>query len=133
MGSGSTQADFDAVQADFPARFKTLTSYLEVMQRTWRGEAVYGNPITPWPGTEGGPPVLLGAWRSQRWIDLSAKMVQGWISSGIHTKWEDLELGLRMYREAGGTRAVVANIMTDLRPNPAPIPFPHPPQHLVGV
>ena len=37
-----------------------------------------------WPGTEGGPPVMLGAWRSPRWIDLAAQHCQGWIASGIH-------------------------------------------------
>src|SRR5262249_43953480 len=58
-----------------------------------------------------------------RWIGLAAKL-QGWIASGIHTKWEDLELGVRMYREAGGKRTVVANIFTDLRPDPAPMELP---------
>lgn len=126
VGTGSTQADFDAVQADYTTRFKTLPAYLEVMRRTWLGEGVYGNPITAWPGTEGGPPVLLGAWRSERWINLCAKTLQGWIASGIHTKWEDLEIGIRMYRAAGGTRVVLANIFTDLRPNPVAPPIPHP-------
>jgi alkanesulfonate monooxygenase SsuD/methylene tetrahydromethanopterin reductase-like flavin-dependent oxidoreductase (luciferase family) len=126
VGSGSTKADFDAVQADYDARFKTLPAYLEVMRRTWQGEPVYGPALSVWPGTEGGPPVLLGAWRSERWINLCAKTLQGWIASGIHTKWEDLEIGLRMYRAAGGTRAVVANIFTDLRPNPPAPPLPHP-------
>jgi alkanesulfonate monooxygenase SsuD/methylene tetrahydromethanopterin reductase-like flavin-dependent oxidoreductase (luciferase family) len=126
VGSGSTKADFDAVEADYDRRFKTLPAYLEVMRRIWQGESVYGNPISAWPGTEGGPPVLLGAWRSERWINLAAKTLQGWIASGIHTKWEDLEIGLRMYRAAGGTRAVVANIFTDLRPDAATPPIPHP-------
>ncbi|HUB46237.1 MAG TPA: hypothetical protein VMB73_14730, partial [Acetobacteraceae bacterium] len=30
----------------------------------------------------------------------------------------DAEQGLRMYRDAGGQRAVLANIFTDLRPDP---------------
>jgi alkanesulfonate monooxygenase SsuD/methylene tetrahydromethanopterin reductase-like flavin-dependent oxidoreductase (luciferase family) len=119
IGSGSTQADFDAVDADYARRFKTLPLYLETMRRTWNGETA----ISVWPGTEGGPPVLLGAWRSARWIDLAAQRCQGWIASGIHTSWEDLEIGLRMYREAGGTRAVLANIFTDLRPVPTPHPI----------
>jgi alkanesulfonate monooxygenase SsuD/methylene tetrahydromethanopterin reductase-like flavin-dependent oxidoreductase (luciferase family) len=119
VGSGSTQADFDAVDADYARRFKMLPEYLAVMRRAWNGET----PLGVWPGTEGGPPVLLGAWRSARWIDLAAHHCQGWIASGIHTSWEDLEIGLRMYREAGGTRAVLANIFTDLRPSPTPHPI----------
>ena len=116
VGTGSTKADFDVVQADFEKRFKMLPGMLEAMQQTYDGKPVHGPALSVWPGTEGGPPVLLGAWRSPRWISLAAKL-QGWISSGIHSKWEDVEIGLRMYREAGGTRAVVANIFADFRPN----------------
>jgi alkanesulfonate monooxygenase SsuD/methylene tetrahydromethanopterin reductase-like flavin-dependent oxidoreductase (luciferase family) len=116
VGTGSTKHDFDAVQADFDTRFKVLPGMLEVMQRTWKEEAVYGPAISVWPGTEGGPQVMLGAWRSPRWINLAAKL-DGWISSGIHSKWEDVEIGLRMYREAGGKRAIVANIFADFREN----------------
>lgn len=119
VGSGSTQSDFDAVQADYDARFKTLPAHLDVMRRTWNGEGVYGNPLSVWPGTEGGPPVMLGAWRSSRWINLAANHCQGWIASGIHGSWEDLELGVKMYRDAGGERAILANVFTDFRPDPA--------------
>src|ERR1700709_1588616 len=35
VGSGSTKNDFDAVQADYNARFKSLTTYLEVMRKVW--------------------------------------------------------------------------------------------------
>src|SRR5271154_5554668 len=41
VGSGSTKHDFDAVQADYDARFKLLTAYLEVMRRVWASEPVY--------------------------------------------------------------------------------------------
>ena len=122
VGSGSTQADFDAVDADYARRFKTLPTYLETMRRTWNGETA----ISVWPGTEGGPPVLLGAWRSARWIDLAAHHCQGWIASGIHTSWEDLEIGLahvsrggRQARRAGQhlhRSAAVADAASDREP-----------------
>jgi alkanesulfonate monooxygenase SsuD/methylene tetrahydromethanopterin reductase-like flavin-dependent oxidoreductase (luciferase family) len=128
IGSGSTKHDFDAVQANYDARFKTLRANLEVMQKVWAGEAVYGPALSVWPGTEGGPPVLLGAWRSERWINLSAKVLQGWIASGIHTSWEDLAIGVKMFREAGGKRAVLANIFTDFRESPANLPISHVPK-----
>ena len=118
LGAGSTAADFEAVEADFDKRFETLTASLEVMRRSWRGEAVFGPELALWPGTEAGPPVLLGAWRSRRWIDLAARDCQGWIASGIHTSLADLESGIRMFREAGGERVIVANIFTDLRAEP---------------
>src|SRR5271165_1299789 len=124
IGSGSTQADFDAVDADYARRFKTLPAYLETMRRVWNGETTISN----WPGTEGGPPVLLGAWRSERWINLAAKVLQGWIASGIHTSWEDLAIGLKMFRDAGGRRAVLANIFVDFRDQPGGLPFAHVPK-----
>src|SRR5260221_300874 len=69
------------------------------MQQACGGKAVGTAPgLSSGPGTHGGPPMLLGAWRSPRWIDLAAKL-QGWIASGIHTKWEDLALGIEMYRK----------------------------------
>lgn len=128
VGSGSTKHDFDAVQADYDARFKTLTASLEVMRKVWAGEPVYGPALSVWPGTEGGPPVFLGAWRSERWINLSAKVLQGWIASGIHTSWEDLEIGVKMFRAAGGKRVVLANIFTDFRETPGGLPFTHVPK-----
>ncbi len=72
--------------------------------------------------------MLLGAWRSERWINLSAKVLQGWIASGIHSSWEDLELGIKMFRAAGGKRAVLANIFTDFRDQPANLPVAHTPK-----
>lgn len=128
VGSGSTKHDFDAVQVDYDARFKLLTAYLEVMRRVWAGEPVYGPALSVWPGSEGGPPVLLGAWRSERWINLSAKVLQGWIASGIHTSWEDLAIGVKMFRDAGGKRAILANIFTDFRDTPGALPFTHTPK-----
>jgi len=89
---------------------------------------VYGPALSMWPDAEGGPPVLLGAWRSQRWIDLSAKILQGWIASGIYGTWDDLQIGLRMYRDAGGKRAVLANVFTDLRDTRAPLPIRNEPK-----
>jgi len=128
VGSGSTGDDFAAVQADFSARFKTLPAYLAVMRQVWMGEPVHGPALSVWPGTEAGPPVLLGAWRSERWINLAAKVLQGWIASGIHTSWEDLAIGVKMYRDAGGTRAVLANVFTDFSDRPAQLPISHVPK-----
>ena len=56
IGAGSTEGDFQAVQADYQGRFKALTENLAVMRRTWQGEAIYGPGVIPWPGHEQGPP-----------------------------------------------------------------------------
>lgn len=116
VGAGSTRADFEALHADWERRFETLPEYLDIMQRTWRGESVYGPPISVWPGTEGGPPVYLGAWRSERWINLAAHHCQGWMASGNHVSMDDIETGIRMFRDAGGQRAILTSIHTDVRP-----------------
>ena len=128
VGSGSTKHDFDAVEVDYERRFKTLTANLETMRKVWAGEPVHGPALTQWPGTLGGPPVMLGAWRSERWINLSAKVLQGWISSGIHTSPEDLEIGVKMFRNVGGARAILANVFMDFRDSPAALPFAHLPK-----
>ena len=110
VGSGSTKDDFDLLGYDYETRFRTLRSSLDIMRRAWRGEpADTGGTLSTWPGCEGGPPILIGAWRSHRWITLAAKEYQGWTPSGRYSSWDDLEAGMRVYREAGGTNAVLAN------------------------
>jgi len=123
VGSGSTKHDFDAVQVDYERRFALLPEYLAVMRKVWAGEPVYGPALSVWPGTEGGPPVYLGAWRSPRWINLAAQSCDGWIASGIYARLDDLPIGLGMFRKAGGKRAILANIFTDLRPDPPAHPL----------
>jgi alkanesulfonate monooxygenase SsuD/methylene tetrahydromethanopterin reductase-like flavin-dependent oxidoreductase (luciferase family) len=118
VGAGSTRADFETVEADFDARFKALTNSLDIMHRTWHGEAVFGPGLTVWPGTEGGPPLILGAWRNTRWINLAATQLQGWMASGIFSELSDVEQGIRLYRQAGGRRVLLANVFADLRPAP---------------
>jgi alkanesulfonate monooxygenase SsuD/methylene tetrahydromethanopterin reductase-like flavin-dependent oxidoreductase (luciferase family) len=114
LGSGSTKADFDLVGEDYETRFKTLMSSLDTMRKAWRGEALTGGALTPWPGTEGGPHLMLGAWRNKRWIVYAAEECAGWIASGLYSQPEELAAGMKIYRDAGGTRAVLANVIVDL-------------------
>ena len=41
---------------------------------------------------------------------------------------EDLAIGLKMFRDAGGKRAVLANIFTDFRASPGNLPMAHVPK-----
>ena len=123
LGSGSTEADFNLVGGDYEARFKTLMNSLDIMRRASRGEPLDGGKLTPWPGTEGGPAVLLGAWRNKRWIVYSAEQCAGWIASGLYPKPEELEAGIKFYRDAGGKRAVLSNVIIDLHGNAADMPL----------
>jgi alkanesulfonate monooxygenase SsuD/methylene tetrahydromethanopterin reductase-like flavin-dependent oxidoreductase (luciferase family) len=114
LGSGSTKADFDVVGLDYEQRFKMLMPALDTMRRAWGGEEVPGGRLTPWPGTEGGPAVLLGAWRNKRWIVYAAEQCAGWIASGLYPTPAELEAGIKFYRDAGGRRAVLSNVIIDL-------------------
>ncbi len=118
VGSGSTRADFELLGADYDHRFRTLRNSLDIMRRVWRGEPVNGGALSVWPGCEGGPPILIGAWRSPRWITYAVKEAQGWTPSGRYSSWDDLEAGMRIYREAGGTNAVLANVAVDFDNRP---------------
>jgi alkanesulfonate monooxygenase SsuD/methylene tetrahydromethanopterin reductase-like flavin-dependent oxidoreductase (luciferase family) len=118
VGSGSTRADFELLGLDYDHRFRAMRIALETMHRVWRGEPVNGGTLSVWPGCEGGPPILMGAWRSPRWITYAAKECQGWTPSGRYSSWDDLEAGMRIYREAGGTNAVLANVGVDLANRP---------------
>jgi alkanesulfonate monooxygenase SsuD/methylene tetrahydromethanopterin reductase-like flavin-dependent oxidoreductase (luciferase family) len=119
VGSGSTRADFELLGYDYDHRFGTMKRSLETMRRAWRGEATNsGGTLSLWPGCEGGPPILMGAWRSPRWITFAAQECQGWTPSGRFSSWEDLEYGMKIYREAGGTNAVLANTAIDLAGRP---------------
>ena len=123
VGAGSTEADFLAVEADYESRFKTLRESLDVMLRSWRGDAVFGPAVIPWPGHEQGPPMFLGAWHSPRWVEYAAKQCQGWMGSGIYSTLEAVADGVGKFRAAGGDRVILANVFTDLRPDPEPHPL----------
>ncbi len=118
VGVGSTPADFDFTGADFDHRFANLLPAIEAMRDVWRGEPRNGVVLSPWLANGGGPSVLLGAWRNRRWINYAAQHCDGWIASGLFSKWDDATDGIRAYREAGGRRAILTNVPIDLRPRP---------------
>jgi alkanesulfonate monooxygenase SsuD/methylene tetrahydromethanopterin reductase-like flavin-dependent oxidoreductase (luciferase family) len=118
VGSGSTRDDFTLLGYDYDHRFRTFRNDLEVMAKVWNAEPVNGGTLSIWPGCKGGPPILIGAWRSPRWITYAAKEAQGWTPSGRYSTLEDLEFGMTTYRGAGGSNAVLANCSVDLRERP---------------
>jgi alkanesulfonate monooxygenase SsuD/methylene tetrahydromethanopterin reductase-like flavin-dependent oxidoreductase (luciferase family) len=123
LGCGSTKADFDLVGEDYDARFKTLMSALETMRDAWAGKPLSGGQLTPWPGCENGPNLMLGAWRNKRWIVYAGERCAGWIASGLYSQPEELEAGVQFYRDAGGKRAVLSNVIVELQGNIAEMPL----------
>jgi alkanesulfonate monooxygenase SsuD/methylene tetrahydromethanopterin reductase-like flavin-dependent oxidoreductase (luciferase family) len=122
VGAGSTRADFELAGVDYDKRFTMFRENLEVMRALWRGERVQGVSLLAWPGTEGGPPLFLGAWRNAKAIESAAREFDGWVASGLHSTWEDLETGMKTFRAHGGKRAILTNIHTDVRAEPVGSP-----------
>ena len=116
VGVGSTRADFEVAGAEFEHRFERLDSTVNTMRAAWRGAPAGPTDaaLSPWPGVEHGPPVFLGAWRKPDWITYAARHCDGWIASGMKSKWRDVEEGMRVFRAAQGKRAILANLPTDL-------------------
>jgi alkanesulfonate monooxygenase SsuD/methylene tetrahydromethanopterin reductase-like flavin-dependent oxidoreductase (luciferase family) len=126
VGAGSTKTDFDAIGVDYETRLRDFDEALVVMRRLWAGEQVGAAKLTPWPGALGGPKVLIGSWRGKEWIPKAAKEFDGWIASGARTNFATIAEGIRRYRAAGGTRAIVTNLAIDLRAPTTGVPDDQP-------
>ncbi|MEQ9639819.1 MAG: LLM class flavin-dependent oxidoreductase [Alphaproteobacteria bacterium] len=109
VGPGSTLGDFDVAGADYENRFKNFEPAIATMRQAWAGETVNRGKLTPWPGFQA-PPVLLAAWRNPAWIERAARTYDGWIASGLRSEWDQIEAGMRAFRDAGGKRAIIANV-----------------------
>jgi len=119
VGAGSTRADFEALGVDFASRFRRLDESLATMRRLWAGERVERASLEPvWPAALGGPPVLIGSWAGSRWIERAAREFDGWVGSGARSSWRLLREGIARFRDLGGRRAVVTNVVTN--PGSAP-------------
>src|SRR5262247_3872495 len=115
VGAGSTAADFEALGLDFVGRFKRLSESLDIMQRLWKGELVNRASLQPvWPAALGGPPIMIGSWAGSRWIERAAREFDGWVGSGARSNWGLLREGIKRFRDLGGRRAVVTNVVEHL-------------------
>jgi alkanesulfonate monooxygenase SsuD/methylene tetrahydromethanopterin reductase-like flavin-dependent oxidoreductase (luciferase family) len=116
LGSGSTPKDFEACGVEFADRFRLLRDGASRVKRLLNGETVDGISIHPWPNVKGGPPMVIGAWGSGRWVRRAAEEYDGWVASGFNTSLNTLREGIKRYREAGGTgRTLVATVNVNLR------------------
>jgi alkanesulfonate monooxygenase SsuD/methylene tetrahydromethanopterin reductase-like flavin-dependent oxidoreductase (luciferase family) len=120
LGAGSTRADFDAVGVDYEARFRLLGETLETLRGLFDAKPVGAADLHTWPNTIGGPPILIGSWAGSRWLPRAAREFDGWIGSG-RTSFTLIAEGIRRYRDAGGKRAVLGTVSTDLRAPTTPL------------
>jgi alkanesulfonate monooxygenase SsuD/methylene tetrahydromethanopterin reductase-like flavin-dependent oxidoreductase (luciferase family) len=110
VGPGSTEAEFLAFGGDYEARMARFAEQLPRLRELLRTGRSGDVDLTPWPATAGGPSVLYAGWRGP-WIERAAGEADGWIASGIHNDDAALADGLTRFRDAGGGRAVVANVL----------------------
>ena len=114
LGAGSTVIDYAAVGVPFEERFTRFAEAVPVIAGLLRGEEVDGVAMEPWPTGDGGPPILIGSWAGSVWVKRAATDYDGWIGSAAMTSLNVLRDGMARFRAAGGSRAVVTNIATDL-------------------
>jgi alkanesulfonate monooxygenase SsuD/methylene tetrahydromethanopterin reductase-like flavin-dependent oxidoreductase (luciferase family) len=115
IGSGSTAKDFEACGVDFSQRFRLLRDGAGKVKRLLAGETVDGICIHPWPNVKGGPPIVIGAWGSGRWLRRAAEEYDGWMASAFNTNLNRLREGIQRYRDVGGTgRTLVATLNVNL-------------------
>lgn len=115
LGSGSTPKDFEATGVDFADRFRLLRDYTAKIKALLAGDTVDGVNIHPWPNVTGGPPIVIGAGQSDRWIKRAAEEYDGWMASGF-SGLAFLREGAQRYRDLGGTgRMICATVNVDLR------------------
>jgi len=122
LGAGSTQFDFDACGINYADRFKLFAAALPEVRRLCNGEQVGAANLRPWPSVAGGPPLCIGAWASGIWVKRAALGYDGWIASGRHNnKFRTLAEGLKVYRDNGGKRVLIATVGIDLQAPTKPL------------
>lgn len=122
LGAGSTRADFDACGINYDDRFRLFAAALPEIRRLINGEQVGEANLRPWPSVVGGPPMFIGAWVSGIWVKRAAQNYDGWIASGRHNnKFRTLAEGLKVYRDNGGKRALIATVGIDLQAPTKPL------------
>ena len=121
LGAGSTKADMDAVGVDFDKRFGIFARNLPMIRKLVQGETIEikGNPVCLHPpeGIAGGPPMVIGSWASDMWVKRAATEYDGWMASGLPRANASRTLGngIKIFRDAGGKRALIVTIGVDLR------------------
>jgi alkanesulfonate monooxygenase SsuD/methylene tetrahydromethanopterin reductase-like flavin-dependent oxidoreductase (luciferase family) len=108
------------VGADYPSRFKVFSKAVPMIRALLNGEQYGEANLHPWPDYSTCPPIYIGSWESGIWVAKAARDYDGWLASG-RTSFKALSGGIQRFREAGGKRALVATVETDLTQPEAPL------------
>jgi alkanesulfonate monooxygenase SsuD/methylene tetrahydromethanopterin reductase-like flavin-dependent oxidoreductase (luciferase family) len=113
LGAGSTRSDYATVGVSFEDRFGALRQSLPIIQALCRGEPAGEAVFHPWAEQPSGPPILIGAWASGRWVSRAAQRYDGWMASG-HSSFREIAEGMKVFRDSGGRRAMLVSVTVDL-------------------
>jgi alkanesulfonate monooxygenase SsuD/methylene tetrahydromethanopterin reductase-like flavin-dependent oxidoreductase (luciferase family) len=126
VGSGSTDAgSFAPVGLAFDERYRSLNEGIDLLRRLLRGETVGDAELPPWPETEGGPHLVLGAWTNEAAIVRAATEYDGWMASAGRMRsgtvdgaakgqLATMRESIKRYRDAGGRRAMLVSCAINL-------------------
>jgi alkanesulfonate monooxygenase SsuD/methylene tetrahydromethanopterin reductase-like flavin-dependent oxidoreductase (luciferase family) len=111
VGPGSSPADYDAVGLDFEQRWRRLDEAIQVLRALWRGDQTFvgdyystsGVDLVPLPAQPGGPPIWIGSWGSPIGMRRTARLGDGWLSSGYNTSPELFAESLRLLDDELGS------------------------------
>jgi alkanesulfonate monooxygenase SsuD/methylene tetrahydromethanopterin reductase-like flavin-dependent oxidoreductase (luciferase family) len=112
VGTGSTRADFETLDADYEGRFQHFADEFPRLAELLRTGQHGDTALHPWPAARGGPRLLVGAWRGG-WVERAATEADGWIASARHNDEPTLREAVARYKAADGRRAVVTNVQVD--------------------
>lgn len=132
VGTGSRAREYEVAGLDWAGRFRLLRENVAAIRDMFAGENPAGltdqstSPQT-WARTVGRPPLLLGAWHSRIQIERAGREFDGWLASGTPGTqfggWRKvLTESIKIYRDAGGQRAIVANVGVAIGPQSTPMP-----------
>jgi alkanesulfonate monooxygenase SsuD/methylene tetrahydromethanopterin reductase-like flavin-dependent oxidoreductase (luciferase family) len=66
--------------------------------------------------------MLIGAWTSGIWVKRAARDYDGWIASGrANNQFRTLAEGIKVYRDNGGKRVLIATVGIDLQAPTKPL------------
>jgi alkanesulfonate monooxygenase SsuD/methylene tetrahydromethanopterin reductase-like flavin-dependent oxidoreductase (luciferase family) len=114
VGPGSTEKDYAAFGLSFENRYAYFYEHLDIVRRLCAGERVGEAELRPWPSVTGPPRLALGAWGSKVSLKRATRQFDGWICSAGKTSLSTMSEGLKIYRDLGGKRALVASCTIDL-------------------
>jgi luciferase-like monooxygenase len=147
VGTGSQKQEWDIAGLDWSKRFTRLEESMRFVKSMFTGESAieveeltfgdnrkkYARQRPPEIGEPtlaqkiGSPRFLLGTWRSPRQLHRAATTYDGWLASAgpgtLEGGWKKVFTNsMSVFRDAGGTRALVSTMLVDHEAETRPLP-----------